>query len=48
MGVVEGDIVRRNKYGEVRVVAEDWMGRKSEGWRERRPKRTANKGDPKP
>ena len=47
MGVVEGDMVI-NKSWEVRVMAESWMGRKSEGWRERRPKGTANKGDQKP
>ena len=47
MGVADGDIVKRQVW-EVRVVAEDWVGRKGEGWRERRAKETVNKGDQKP
>ena len=48
MGVVEGDIVvgEKDKRGESGSGC--LSGRKHEGWRERRPKGTVNKGDQKP
>ena len=48
MGVAEENIVGEERFGGVRVVAEDWVGGKVKDEGKRRPKGTVNKGDQKP
>ena len=48
MGVVEGDIAVKEVEAGGESGRSCLSGKKSEGWRDKRPTRTVNKGDQKP